>query len=58
VSHDRIKSRRTYSGPGVYVGRPSKWGNPFTIGPDGTRDEVIDVVTGSAPPHPPQRSRE
>ena len=25
----------------VYVGRPSKWGNPFTIGRDGTREEVI-----------------
>lgn len=25
----------------VYIGRPSKWGNPFVIGPDGTREEVI-----------------
>jgi uracil-DNA glycosylase family 4 len=25
----------------VYIGRPSKWGNPFKIGQDGTRDEVI-----------------
>lgn len=25
----------------VYIGRPSKWGNPFTIGKDGTRLEVI-----------------
>lgn len=25
----------------VYIGRPSKWGNPFTIGRDGTREEVI-----------------
>jgi hypothetical protein len=25
----------------VYIGRPSKWGNPFVIGRDGTRDEVI-----------------
>ncbi len=25
----------------VYVGRPSKWGNPFVIGRDGTRSEVI-----------------
>lgn len=24
----------------VYVGRPSKWGNPFVIGRDGSRDEV------------------
>lgn len=25
----------------VYIGRPSPWGNPFTIGKDGTREEVI-----------------
>lgn len=25
----------------VYIGRPSKWGNPFAIGRDGTRDEVV-----------------
>ena len=25
----------------VYIGRPSKWGNPFTIGKDGNRKEVI-----------------
>jgi len=25
----------------VYIGRPSKWGNPFSIGKDGTRIEVI-----------------
>jgi hypothetical protein len=25
----------------VYVGRPSKWGNPFVIGRDGSRDAWI-----------------
>ena len=25
----------------VYIGRPSKWGNPFVIGRDGTREEVL-----------------
>ncbi len=25
----------------VYIGRPSKWGNPFVIGRDGSRAEVI-----------------
>jgi hypothetical protein len=25
----------------VYIGRPSKWGNPFVIGRDGTREDVI-----------------
>jgi hypothetical protein len=26
----------------IYIGRPSKWGNPFVIGKDGTREEVIE----------------
>lgn len=25
----------------IYIGRPSKWGNPFSIGKDGTRTDVI-----------------
>jgi hypothetical protein len=25
----------------IYIGRPGKWGNPFAIGKDGSRDEVI-----------------
>jgi hypothetical protein len=25
----------------VFIGRPSKWGNPFEIGRDGTREQVI-----------------
>lgn len=25
----------------VYIGRPSKWSNPFVIGGDGTREDVI-----------------
>lgn len=25
----------------LYIGRPSKWGNPFTIGRDGTREDVV-----------------
>ena len=25
----------------VYIGRPSKWGNPFVIGIHGNRDEVV-----------------
>lgn len=26
----------------VYIGRPSKWGNPFMVGKDGSRTEVIE----------------
>jgi hypothetical protein len=33
---------RHSNSPGcVYVGRPSKWGNPYRIGCDGDRAEVI-----------------
>lgn len=30
----------------VYIGRPSKWGNPFAIGRDGSREEVIVKYRG------------
>ena len=26
----------------VYIGRGSKWGNPFIIGRDGTRQDVVE----------------
>ena len=26
----------------VYIGRPSKWGNPFVIGKDGDRNVVVE----------------
>ena len=29
----------------VYIGRPSMWGNPFVIGKDGNRQEVIHKFT-------------
>jgi hypothetical protein len=32
----------TYCGTYIYIGRPSRWGNPFTIGRDGTREQVIE----------------
>jgi len=35
VANKRVNS------DGQYIGRPSPLGNPFVIGPDGTRDEVI-----------------
>lgn len=25
----------------VYIGRPSKWGNPFVLGKDGNREQCI-----------------
>lgn len=27
----------------IYVGRPTKWGNPFVLGKDGNRQEVIEM---------------
>ena len=27
----------------VYIGRPGPWGNPFAIGRDGTRAQVIEA---------------
>ena len=41
--HPKVIHKRDMSVyPGsVYVGRPSKWGNSFVIGRDGTRKEVI-----------------
>lgn len=29
----------------IYIGRPSEWGNPFVIGKDGDRDEVVEKYT-------------
>ena len=26
----------------IYIGRPSKWGNPFMIGKDGNRQDVVE----------------
>ena len=34
------RHNRSYSG--VYIGRPSIFGNPFIIGADGNREEVIE----------------
>lgn len=28
--------------PDIFIGRPSPWGNPYKIGVDGTREEVVE----------------
>lgn len=33
--------KSVYPTDAVYVGRPTKWGNPFVIGRHGNRDEVV-----------------
>ena len=35
------KYKNTAPPDAVYIGRPTKWGNPFVIGRDGTREDVI-----------------
>jgi len=37
----KVLNKRRGETNGVYVGRPTKYGNPFRSGRGGTRDEVI-----------------
>jgi hypothetical protein len=37
--HNKYKA--TAPSNAIYIGRPSKWGNPFAIGKDGNRQEVV-----------------
>ena len=39
----KVYNKKSFEIPegAVYVGRPTKWGNPFVIGKDGTRDYII-----------------
>ena len=39
----KVLNKRIHGIPrgAVYIGRPSIWGNPFVIGKDGSRDDVI-----------------
>jgi len=43
MSKPRVLNRRNGPDPpgSVYVGRPSVWGNPYRVGRDGTRTQVI-----------------
>lgn len=36
------KSKHKIPKNAIYIGRGSKWGNPYHIGKDGTREEVIE----------------
>jgi hypothetical protein len=36
----------------IYIGRPSKWGNPFKVGKDGSREEVIEKFRDYILNHP------
>lgn len=39
--HVKVLNKRT-ADSGAYIGRPTKFGNPFVIGRDGDRDAVVD----------------
>lgn len=43
-THPRVHNKYLGTAPAgaVYIGRGSPYGNPFKIGPDGSRDEVCD----------------
>lgn len=36
---NKYKDPQTFNS--IYIGRPSKWGNPFEIGRDGDRETVV-----------------
>lgn len=40
----RVYNRKTEKPPkgAIYIGRPTIWGNPYVIGRDGTREQVVD----------------
>ena len=43
--HPMVLNKRVHGVPAdaVYVGRPTKWGNPFMLNADGSnRDEVVE----------------
>lgn len=37
----RIENKRTYKGPGFYIGRPCPLGNPFPVDAKTSRDKAI-----------------
>jgi len=40
--NNKVMNRGWYKGHGIYIGRPSKWGNPYRIGDKGmNRKEVV-----------------
>ena len=38
----KVVNKYKYKGEYVYIGRGSPFGNPFVIGKDGTREEVLE----------------
>lgn len=42
MSEILVKNKRTYKGPGIYIGRPSIFGNPFAMKTEADRADVIE----------------
>jgi hypothetical protein len=40
----RVENKRTYRGPGLYIGRPSKYGNPYKISDYGDERNRFEVI--------------
>lgn len=53
-----VNKRQALSRSALYVGRPTKWGNPFVIGRDGTRAEVIAKYEANLSPELRAMARE
>ena len=49
------KRRPPYPYSAVYIGRGSKWGNPYVIGLDGSRADVIVQYAEHVTSHPSLR---
>lgn len=49
---ERAKRRQALERDATYIGRPSKWGNPFVIGRDGSRADVIAKYRACIVAHP------
>lgn len=54
----RVYSRRKGAEPppegAVYVGRPSKWGNPFKVGVHGAQGECVEMYRRMVMDHGPR----
>lgn len=55
----KVHNKRAGTAPAdaVYIGRPGPWGNPFVIGKDGSREQVIEKYRTSLTPELIDRAR-
>ena len=55
----KIHNKRAGTAPpdSVYIGRPGPWGNPFVIGKDGDREQVIQKYRDSLTPEQITKAR-